>query len=109
MIYSNSFFRRVVVTGIGAVSPIGKSKNELWESLLAGKTGIQKLDDTCFVTTPCQYAGYVKTCHEFFSCLANADTWRDFISSRKMPMGLTDDILWDCHEISINSGSGVSG
>lgn len=32
--------RRVVVTGIGAVSSIGNSVDAMWESLLAGKSGI---------------------------------------------------------------------
>ena len=32
--------RRVVVTGIGIISPIGNSVNEFWESLINGKSGI---------------------------------------------------------------------
>ncbi|HEX7573148.1 MAG TPA: beta-ketoacyl synthase N-terminal-like domain-containing protein, partial [Bacteroidota bacterium] len=31
--------RRVVVTGLGAVTPIGNSVQEFWNSLLAGKSG----------------------------------------------------------------------
>lgn len=38
--------RRVVVTGTGMVSPIGNSVLESWNSILAGKSGIQQyLDD----------------------------------------------------------------
>ena len=33
--------RRVVITGLGAVSPCGNSPEELWESLLAGKHGFE--------------------------------------------------------------------
>ncbi|PID21841.1 beta-ketoacyl-[acyl-carrier-protein] synthase II [Sporosarcina sp. P3] len=32
--------RRVVVTGIGGVSPVGNSAEESWEAVLAGKSGI---------------------------------------------------------------------
>ncbi|MCH8805149.1 MAG: beta-ketoacyl-ACP synthase II [Planctomycetes bacterium] len=32
--------RRVVVTGVGAVTPLGPSDTALWDGLLAGKTGI---------------------------------------------------------------------
>lgn len=33
-------FKRVVVTGLGAVTPIGNTVQEYWEGLLAGKSGI---------------------------------------------------------------------
>ena len=32
--------RRVVVTGAGAITPVGKSVEEMWENLLKGKNGI---------------------------------------------------------------------
>jgi 3-oxoacyl-[acyl-carrier-protein] synthase II len=32
--------RRVVVTGLGAVSPVGNAVPESWENLIAGKSGI---------------------------------------------------------------------
>lgn len=35
--------RRVVVTGLGAVTPVGNSKDELWASLLAGKSGAGRI------------------------------------------------------------------
>ena len=31
--------KRVVVTGLGALTPIGNNKNKFWESLIAGKSG----------------------------------------------------------------------
>lgn len=33
-------YRRVVVTGLGAVTPVGKSVRDTWENLKAGKNGI---------------------------------------------------------------------
>lgn len=51
---------RVVITGLGAVTPIGIGKDEFWNALLAGQTGIGKItrfDATDFST---QIAGEVK-------------------------------------------------
>ena len=36
--------RRVVVTGLGAVTPVGNDVPAFWENLLAGKNGIGHLD-----------------------------------------------------------------
>lgn len=35
--------RRVVITGLGAITPIGNSTEEMWESVKAGKCGIDKI------------------------------------------------------------------
>ena len=35
--------RRVVITGLGAITPIGNDINSLWESVKAGKCGIDKI------------------------------------------------------------------
>ena len=35
--------RRVVITGVGVVSPIGCSKQALWESLTQGRSGVAPL------------------------------------------------------------------
>lgn len=51
---------RVVVTGLGCVTPIGSNRKETWEAALAGRSGISHI--TQFDTTgcPCQIAGEVK-------------------------------------------------
>jgi len=36
--------RRVVVTGLGAVTPAGNTVNETWQNIVAGKSGIAPLD-----------------------------------------------------------------
>ncbi|MCA3151120.1 MAG: beta-ketoacyl-ACP synthase II, partial [Rhodocyclaceae bacterium] len=52
--------RRVVVTGLGVISPVGNSIPEAWDNLVAGRTGIA--DVTRFDTTgfSCRFAGEVK-------------------------------------------------
>ncbi len=52
--------RRVVITGMGMVSPVGLSVKESWENILAGKSGIAPIthfDTTGFSTT---FGGSVK-------------------------------------------------
>ncbi len=36
--------RRVVVTGMGIVSPVGSSVPVAWEAILKGKSGIRTID-----------------------------------------------------------------
>jgi 3-oxoacyl-[acyl-carrier-protein] synthase II len=52
--------RRVVITGLGIVSPVGIGVTQAWQSILAGKSGIGRI--THFDPTPfaCQIAGEVK-------------------------------------------------
>lgn len=40
---SNSDSRRVVITGLGAITPLGQSVDELWDNALAGRSGIREL------------------------------------------------------------------
>ncbi len=52
--------RRVVVTGLGLITPVGNTVDESWSNLIAGKSGIDtitKFDASAFA---CKFAGEVK-------------------------------------------------
>ena len=52
--------RRVVVTGLGMVCPIGNDVQTSWENALAGKNGIDKITRFDASSFGCQIAGEVK-------------------------------------------------
>jgi 3-oxoacyl-[acyl-carrier-protein] synthase II len=52
--------RRVVVTGLGCVSPVGNSVTESWDNLLAGKSGIDLITHFDASNFACKFAGEVK-------------------------------------------------
>lgn len=52
--------RRIVITGLGCISPLGNDVNSLWNNLLAGKSGVGRItlyDPSAF---ECQIAAEVK-------------------------------------------------
>jgi 3-oxoacyl-[acyl-carrier-protein] synthase II len=51
---------RVVITGMGAITPLGLTVNELWEGLTAGRSGITRITQFDASKLPCQIAGEVK-------------------------------------------------
>lgn len=52
--------RRVVITGLGAVTPVGLSVKESWENILAGKSGIAPLTLFDVSEYPVKFGGSVK-------------------------------------------------
>jgi 3-oxoacyl-[acyl-carrier-protein] synthase II len=52
--------RRVVVTGLGCVSPVGNTVAESWSNLLAGKSGIDFITQFDASNFACKFAGEVK-------------------------------------------------
>lgn len=52
--------RRVVITGLGCVSPVGNTVAEAWDTLLAGKSGIGPITKFDASTFACKIAGEVK-------------------------------------------------
>src|ERR671936_2484664 len=52
--------RRVVVTGIGLVTPLGIGTKQTWEAAIAGKSGIGPITRFDAKDLPCRIAGEVK-------------------------------------------------
>lgn len=51
--------RRVVVTGLGIVSPLGSGTKLVWENLLKGQCGIVSLEGEEYSKLPCRVAGVI--------------------------------------------------
>ncbi|MRR58806.1 MAG: beta-ketoacyl-[acyl-carrier-protein] synthase II, partial [Deltaproteobacteria bacterium] len=52
--------RRVVVTGVGVVSPLGTGNRKNWDALIAGVSGIDRITRFDVTDCPVQIAGEVK-------------------------------------------------
>ncbi len=53
-------FKRVVVTGLGAITPIGNTRTEYWDGLLSGRNGIDHITLFDASRHDCRIAGEVK-------------------------------------------------
>lgn len=108
--------RRVVVTGLGLVTPLGTGVQKNWEALCAGKSGIGKI--TKFDPTPfkSQIAGEVKDFKpEDFLDKQQIRRFDDFVhyafASARMAMeesGLKIDST-NAHRVGCITGSGLGG
>jgi 3-oxoacyl-[acyl-carrier-protein] synthase II len=56
-----SLARRVVVTGIGLICAVGNTTEEVWQNLLAGKSGVAKITQFDASNHACQIAAEVKS------------------------------------------------
>lgn len=50
---------RVVITGLGAITPLGSSVSLLWDGLLRGQSGIRRITQFDASELPCQIAGEI--------------------------------------------------
>ena len=112
--------RRVVVTGLGCVSPVGNSVTECWANLLAGQTGIDDIRGFDPSNLACRFAGEVKNL-ELSDWIPEKDARH---MDRFIHLGLvaaiqavqdsglpTGDALDDelANRIGVNIGSGIGG
>ncbi|HEY8579201.1 MAG TPA: beta-ketoacyl-ACP synthase II, partial [Beijerinckiaceae bacterium] len=75
--------RRVVVTGIGMVSPLAGSAEETWKRILAGRSGAARIETFEVSDLPCQIACQVKR-GDGTDGTWNADAWMEPKEQRKV-------------------------
>ncbi len=108
--------RRVVITGLGIVSPVGNTVEEAWGNIVAGRSGISRI--TRFDPAPfaSQVAGEVKNFDA--SPYLNAKDARrmDLFIQYGMVAGIQavrdaglDSVQIDAERIGVNIGSGIGG
>jgi 3-oxoacyl-[acyl-carrier-protein] synthase II len=51
---------RIVITGVGALTPIGLTAEDTWQSLLAGRSGIDRIGSLDLSECSCQIGGELK-------------------------------------------------
>ena len=52
--------KKIVITGMGAVTPIGIGVDEYWKNLIAGKSGIDRIKSFDPSELAVQFAGEIK-------------------------------------------------
>ncbi|MFC5049151.1 beta-ketoacyl-ACP synthase II [Rubritalea spongiae] len=109
--------RRVVITGIGTVSPLGNDLNSTWEGLKAGKSGIDYITQLDTTDYPVKIGGEVKDFDPkpFFSDpkdARRADRYTQLaMAASKMAMedsGMDPDGV-DKTRVGVMVGSGIGG
>src|SRR5271168_3892956 len=55
--------RRVVITGMGAVTPLGHSVREMFDAMIAGRNGVAPISHFQATTFPTTFAAEVKDFH----------------------------------------------
>ncbi|WP_024816325.1 beta-ketoacyl-ACP synthase II [Methylopila sp. 73B] len=75
--------RRVVVTGMGLVTPLGSGVETVWKRLLAGESGVRKIDQFQVDDLPARIAGIIPR-GDGSDGTFNADDWMEPKEQRKV-------------------------
>ena len=75
--------RRVVVTGLGIVCPLGCGVDTTWSGILGGKSGVRKIEKFDVSDIPCKIAGVVPR-GDGSNGSFNADQWMEPKEQRKV-------------------------
>ncbi len=108
--------KRVVITGLGLITPLGNDTNTTWDNLLAGKSGVVYLADEGFNDFPTRIAGTVKGFNpeDFGMNAKDARRMSMFIqyalaASKEAIKDSGIDIAAEADMIGVGIGSGVGG
>ncbi len=82
-VISATSMRRVVVTGVGLVTPLGVGTEHVWKRLIAGESGIRSIQNFDVSDLPAKIAGQVPR-GETAAGDFNADDWVPPKDQRKM-------------------------
>ncbi len=109
--------RKVVITGLGIVSPVGNTVSEAWENVIAGKSGITKITRFDASDFSSRIAGEVKN-FEIAEYLSAKDARRmDIFIQYGMAAaiqairdaGISNVAGFNAERIGVNIGSGIGG
>lgn len=109
--------RRVVITGLGIISPVGNTISNAWENILSGKSGITRITRFDASAFSSQIAGEVKDfdIQEYIS-IKEARRMDIFIHygmaaaiQAVKDAGIEDTMHLDVERIGVNIGSGIGG
>jgi 3-oxoacyl-[acyl-carrier-protein] synthase II len=106
--------RRVVVTGMGIVSPIGNSINDAWDACKSGISGIS-FNETNIPDSPVTIGGRIKDLDlkEYLDVkeIRRLDPFIQYslISSSQAIKDASIDSLIDCSRVGVNFSSGIGG
>ena len=113
--------KKIVITGMGMVTPCGNGKDETWANIKAGKSGISRITKFDPSRCTCQIAGEVKGFDEY----AEAKNYLDRKSSRHLALftkyaiaaakeawadaGYTDEQKPNMDRVATIIGNGIGG
>ena len=107
--------RRVVVTGMGMVTPVGRDLEETWSSLLKSKSGVGPITLFDASSFPTKIAAEVKD-FDLGRYIDDADRWEEYCRNTKFAIaaasmavgesGLLDDPRLDPTRFGVYLGSG---
>lgn len=109
--------RRVVITGLGIVSPVGNTVEEAWQNILAGRSGIAHVTKFDASTFSAQIAGEVKNFDvtDYISAkdARRMDTFIHFGMAAGIQAvrdaGLDKENAVDLERVGVAIGSGIGG
>jgi 3-oxoacyl-[acyl-carrier-protein] synthase II len=108
--------RRVVVTGLGMVTPVGHTVKSTWEAIVAGKSGVTLIDHFDATDLSCRICSHVKNFNASLYMPEKEAKKRDYFIQYGMAAAgeaIQDAALEitneNAHRIGLAIGSGIGG
>ncbi|MEQ9408861.1 MAG: beta-ketoacyl-ACP synthase II [Fuerstiella sp.] len=86
--------RRVVVTGIGCITPLGNSVSDMWQALLEGRSGVGPITHFDATNFPTRFAAEVKD-YDFDSCVDDPSRFADAGRNIRFAIGAASQAVRD--------------